>query len=95
MGKNSFEHSVIGVWPLCSTAAVLVHKVDGEKVLASINGIEPEWCNIKEEYWECTGELEPGFLLGSLFVPFCEVMMVEREVADENGGIESAAGLGS
>ena len=29
---------------------------------------------VTEEYRECTGELELGFCLGSLFVPFSEVM---------------------
>ena len=79
MGKSTFERPAIGVWPLCNTGAVLVHEIDGERVLASINGIEPEWCDMKEEYWECTEELELGFVLGgSLFVPFCEVMRVEH-----------------
>ena len=68
--------TVIGVYTICNTGAVLVHAIDyGEdKVLASINGIEPEWCDLTEEYMEVTQELELGFRLGSLFVPFCEVM---------------------
>ena len=68
--------TVIGVYILCNTGAVLVHAIDyGEdKVLASINGEAPEWCEMTEEYRECTGELELGFCLGSLFVPFSEVM---------------------
>lgn len=82
MGKSTLENPVIGVWPLCNTGAVLVHEIDGERVLASVGGIEPEWCAMKEEYWECTGDLESGFVLGSLFVPFCEVMKVEQEVTD-------------
>lgn len=67
---------VIGIYILCNTAAVLVHQIDyGEdKVLASINGIEPEWCDLTEEYSEETQEQELGFYLGSLFVPFSEVM---------------------
>ena len=45
--------TVIGVYPLCNTGAVLLHKIDyGEdRVLASINGKNPEWCSLKEEYW--------------------------------------------
>ena len=44
-------------------------------MLASVNGVSPEWCPLAEEYMECTGEMELGFYLGSsLFVPFCEVM---------------------
>ena len=68
--------TVIGVYTLCNTGAVLVHAIDyGEdKVLASINGISPEWCDLTEEYMEATQELELGFRLGSIFVPFCEVM---------------------
>ena len=68
--------TVIGVYPFCNTGAVLVHAIDyGEdKVLASINGEEAEWCDLTEEYMEATQEMELGFYLGSLFVPFCEVM---------------------
>ena len=68
--------TVIGVYGLTNTGAVLVHAIDyGEdKVLASINGISPEWCSLTEEYMESTGELELGFSLGSFFIPLCEVM---------------------
>ena len=68
--------AVIGVYPICNTGAVLVHAIDyGEdRVLASINGENPEWCDMTEEYMELTGELEQGFHLGELFIPFCEVM---------------------
>ena len=68
--------TVIGVYPLCNTGAVLIHQIDygEERVLASINGNQAEWCSLKEQYMECTGEMELGFCLGSLFVPFCEIM---------------------
>jgi len=68
--------SVIGVYPICNTGAVLVHKIDygEEKVLASINGEGAEWCSLTEEYMETSGELELGFTLGELFIPFAEVM---------------------
>ncbi len=68
--------TVIGVFTLCNTGTVLVHAIDyGEdKVLASINGISPEWCDLTEQYTEMAGEMELGFYLGSLFVPFSEVM---------------------
>lgn len=68
--------AVIGVYPICNTGAVLVHAIDyGEdRVLASINGADPEWCGLTEEYMETTEELELGFRLGGLFIPFCEVM---------------------
>ena len=67
--------AVIGIFPLCNTGAVLVHQIDyGEdKVLASINGIEPEWCRLEEQYSEDTGEEELGLTLGSFFVPFYQV----------------------
>ena len=68
--------TVIGVYPICNTGAVLVHRIDyaEDKVLASINGENPEWCDLKEEYMETSGELEEGFTLGELFIPFAEVM---------------------
>ena len=68
--------TVIGVYPLTNTGAVLVHAIDyGEdRVLASINGVEPCWCDLKEEYMETSGELELVFALGELFIPFAEVM---------------------
>jgi len=68
--------TVIGVYPICNTGAVLVHGIDytEDRVLASINGRNPEWCGLTEEYLETSGELEPGFHLGELFIPFCEVM---------------------
>ena len=77
MESNVIDLSmVIGVYPICNTGAVLVHAIDyGEdKVLASINGKDPEWCGLTEQYVEGTGEEELGFTLGSFFVPFCEVM---------------------
>lgn len=67
--------TIIGVYPICNTGAVLVHAIDyGEdRVLASINGENPEWCSLTEQYVEETGEEELGFMLGSFFAPFCEV----------------------
>ena len=68
--------TVIGVYGLANTGAVLVHAIDyrEDEVLASINGTDPEWVPLTEEYMERTGEMELGFCLGSIFVPFCEVM---------------------
>ena len=39
-------NTVIGVYSLCNTGAVLVHAIDyaEDKILASINGENPEWC---------------------------------------------------
>ena len=62
----------IGIYVICNTGAVLVYEIDyGEdKALAGINGDEPEWCNIKEG--NVDGNIEPGFSLGSFFVPFSQ-----------------------
>jgi len=45
-----------------------------DKILASINGENPEWCDMTEEYMEVTGDTELGFTLGSFFIPLFEVM---------------------
>lgn len=68
--------TIIGVYPICNTGAVLVHAIDyaESRILVSINGPESCWCPITEEYVEVTGELELGFRLGSWFIPLCEVM---------------------
>ena len=68
--------TVIGVYSLTNTGAVLVHAIDyGEdKILASINGENPEWCRMTEQYMEVLGEETLGFTIGELFVPLCEVM---------------------
>ena len=68
--------TVIGVYALTNTGAVLVHQIDysEDRVLASINGKNPEWCVMTEEYVETSGEMELGFFLGELFIPFFEVM---------------------
>ena len=69
---------VIGVYGICNTGSVLVHEIDyGEdRVLASINGIRPEWCGITEKEND-DGEWESGFVLGSFFIPFSQVMRME------------------
>ena len=68
--------TVIGVCIFCNTGVVLVHQIDytEDRVLASINGNAPEWCEMTEQYAEGSGELELGFCLGSIFVPFADVM---------------------
>ena len=65
---------IIGVCTLCSTGTVLVYQIDyGEdKVLAGVNGEAPEWCSMAEQSLD--DELEPGFMLGSFFIPFSQVM---------------------
>ena len=70
---------VVGSYSLFNTAGVLVHEVDerSEKVLASVNGLNPEWCDLTGEFMECTGEWVTGFWLGHLWVPLNEVMRRE------------------
>ncbi len=68
--------TVIGVYTLTNTGAVLVHDIDygEEKILASMNGEHPEWCRMTEQYVDELEEETLGFLLGEFFVPLCEVM---------------------
>ena len=39
------ENKVIGVFAVCNTAGICVHEIDHaeDRVLASMNGIDPEW----------------------------------------------------
>ena len=74
-----FEESVkkiIGGFPVCNMGGICVHQIEGDRVLASMNGKDPAWCDITEEYTESAGDMESGFRLGSFFVPFSEVMRV-------------------
>ena len=75
-GKVIDLSKVIGVYSLCNTGSILVHAIDypEDKVLASINGDNPQWCEITEACREGEDELELGFFLGSFFVPFYDVM---------------------
>jgi len=68
--------AVIGVYPICNTGAVLVHAIDygEEKVMASINGQNAEWCKLIDACPEGEDETELGFNLGSFFVPLSGVM---------------------
>lgn len=72
--KNT--ETVIGAYLFCNTGSVLVHAIDGDRVLASINGEDAAWCDVTEEYVEATEELECGFRFGKRFIPFSEVMRV-------------------
>lgn len=58
----------IGVYTFCNTGSVLIHEIDHveDKVLASINGVRPEWCKIDSDY--------EGFYLGEMYIPFSEVV---------------------
>ena len=79
---KTVETKIIGVFPISNTGGICVHAIDHaeDKVLASINGENPEWCAITEKPQPEMGveseELELGFMFGSFFVPFYEVMRV-------------------
>ena len=85
--------TVIGVYTICNTGAVLVHAIDyGEdKVLASINGISPEWCSLTEQYMETSGELELGFVLASSSFRFARSCDFTEVRIEEDSGTESPA----
>lgn len=76
------ENKTIGVFPMFNTGGICVHEIDHaeDRVLASMNGENPEWYPITEKPQSEMGgdsdELESGFQLGSFFVPFSEVMCV-------------------
>ena len=78
----ALENKVIGVFAVCNTAGICVHEIDHaeNRVLASMNGTDPEWYPITEKPQSEMGgdsdELESGFKFGSFFVPFSEVMRV-------------------
>lgn len=74
------DDKVIGVFPVCNTGGICVHAIDyaEDKVLASMNVEDPEWLAIIERpLSEISGnEMESGFVFGSFFVPFSEVLRV-------------------
>lgn len=81
----SEELKTIGVFGVCNTGGICVHAIDHteDRVLASMNGENPEWYLIAEKCLaEITGndddadKWESGFEFGSFFVPFSEVMRV-------------------
>lgn len=72
------DKKIIGVYGVCNTMGICVHEIDcgGERVLASANGENPQWYPMEEQTLEAGADAETGFLFGSLFVPFSEVMRV-------------------
>ena len=68
----------VGVFPISNTLAICVHEIDqaDDRVLASGNGGSPEWYPMTEQHNEDTDEWEQGFMFGSIFVPFSQVMRV-------------------
>ena len=79
------ELKTIGVLAICNTWGICVHAIDHteEAVLASMNRQDPAWYPITEKsVAELSGDerdadkWESGFLFGSFFVPFSDVMRV-------------------
>ena len=66
---------VIGVYAICNTGSVCVHELADDRVFASINGHHPMCCDVTEKVND-DGEWESGFVLGSFFIPFSQVMRV-------------------
>lgn len=76
MGRETVkELPIIGTYCLCNTAAICVHELNDDSVLASINGDTPSLCPIKEQLTD-DGEWVDGFVFGAMFIPFSEVMRV-------------------
>jgi len=74
--RTGMSKKIIGVYPMFNTGGICVHAIDHaeDKVLASVNGESPEWCEMAEQPQEDGDEMESGFLFGSFFVPFSGVM---------------------
>ena len=45
------SEKIIGVFPMFNTGGICVHAIDDaeDKVLASVNGENPEWCEMTEQ----------------------------------------------
>ena len=74
---------LLGVLPVTTCGSICVHEIEDDRVLASVNGVTPEWCPTAERpLSEYIGddaedhEVTRGFFFGSLFVPFCAVMRI-------------------
>ena len=74
---------LIGMLPVTNCGSICVHEIRDDRVLASVNGVNPDWCKtaerplsdyIGEDAEE--GEMAPGFMFGRMFVPFCSVVRV-------------------
>lgn len=72
------EMPVIGVYCLCNTGGLSVHKIDclEEKVLVSCNDGPAEWLDIVAEFDQDENEYRNGFKWGEMFIPFDQVMRV-------------------
>lgn len=69
---------IAGVYTVSNNLAICVHEINytDDQVLASGNGENPAWYPMTEQHNENTDEWEQGFVFGSFFVPFSQVMLV-------------------
>ena len=74
---------LLGVLPVTKRGSICVHEIEDDRVLASVNGVSPEWCPTAERpLSDYIGddaeedEVTRGFFFGSFFVPFCAVMRI-------------------
>ncbi len=69
---------IIGVFTVSNTLSICIHDIDqeDEQVLATANGENPKWYPIMEQLNEDTDKWEQGFMFGSFFVPFSEVIRI-------------------
>ena len=76
MGNIVDANKIVGVHPVSNTGSIVVHEIDhmDDRVLVSLNGQNPEWCEITE--MESDQEAQFGFKWGEMFVPFSEVMRI-------------------
>lgn len=73
---------IIGVFPMFNTGGICVHAIDDaeDKVLASVNGENPEWCEMAEQPQEDGDEMESGFCSAPFSCPFPGSCACESEL---------------
>lgn len=58
-------NSYLGIYTISNTGSVLIHEINADTVLDSINGVDPSYYTI------VNGE---GFFMGEWWIPFSECM---------------------
>lgn len=80
------NEKVIGVFPMFNTGGICVHAIDyaEDKVLVSVNGENPEWCEMTEKPQSEVGgeseELESGFCSALFSFPFLRSCACKSEL---------------
>lgn len=69
----------IGAYTLSNTGGLLIHAIEDERVLVSLNGKQAEWCERAEQI--CVNDdgeydMVDGFKWGELLIPLSEVMRI-------------------